>query len=92
VVADAGIKELDCIFGIENPGILRGAPGGSVYSMVGDDMGRIDLPAGETLAVGDVVELQPPHCYQTLAMYRLIHCVRGDDLVDIWTVDARDQW
>jgi D-serine deaminase-like pyridoxal phosphate-dependent protein len=92
VVVDAGIKELDCIFGIENPGILRGAPAGSVYSMVGDDMGRIDLPEGERLAVGDVVELQPPHCYQTLNMYGVIHVVRGDDLVDIWTVDAREQW
>lgn len=92
VVTDAGIKELDCIFGIEHPGILRGAPEGSVYSLVGDDMGRIDLPAGERLAVGDVVDLQPPHCYQTLAMYRLIHCVRGDDLVDIWAVDALEQW
>ena len=55
-------------------------------------MGRIDFAEGGALQVGDVVELQPPHCYQTLAMYRLIHCVRGDDLVDIWTVDARDQW
>ena len=92
VVVDAGIKELDCIFGIENPGILRGAPSGAVYRMVGDDMGRIDLPEGATLAVGDVVEMQPPHCYQTLNMYGVIHVVRGDDLVDIWTVDARDQW
>ncbi len=92
VVADAGIKELDCIFGIEHPGVLRGAPAGAVYSLVGDDMGRLDLPAGARLAVGAVIELQPPHCYQTLAMYRLIHCVRGDDLVDIWTVDALDQW
>ena len=91
-VADAGIKELDRIFGIEHPGILRGAPAGAVYSLVGDDMGRIDLAGGAPLSVGDVVELQPPHCYQTLAMYRLIHCVRGDDLVDIWTVDALDQW
>ena len=46
VVADAGIKELDCIFGIEHPGILRGAPAGAVYSLVGDDMGRIDLADG----------------------------------------------
>ena len=91
-VADAGIKELDRIFGIEHPGILRGAPAGAVYSLVGDDMGRIDLAGGAPLSVGDVVELQPPHCYQTLAMYRLIHVVSGDDLVDIWTVDALDQW
>ena len=55
-------------------------------------MGRVDLPDDATLAVGDVLELQPPHCYQAMTTYRLIHCVRGDDLVDIWTVDALDQW
>ena len=92
VVTDAGIKELDCIFGIEHPAILRGAPVGATYSLVGDDMGRIDLRSGSQLAVGDVVEVQPPHCYQTLAMYGLVHAVRGDDLVDIWTIDAREQW
>ena len=50
--------------------------------------GRIDLPAGTTLAIGDVVEIMPPHCYQTVIMYSHYHCVRGDDLVDIWPVDA----
>ncbi len=72
--------------------ILRGAPATASYSLAGDDMGRIDLGLGEELSVGDVVEVQPPHCYQTIAMYGLIHCVRGDELTEIWTVDAREQW
>jgi len=89
VICDAGVKELDAIFGIEHPLILRGAPPGSVYSLVGDDMGRIDLPPGERLSVGDVVEVLPPHCYQTLILYPHYHVVRGDVLVDLWPVDAR---
>ena len=92
VIADAGIKELDCIFGIEHPGILRGAPAGAVYSLVGDDMGRIDLAEGGALAVGDVVELHAAALLPDARLYSPIHCVRGDDLVDIWTVDALDQW
>jgi len=93
VVTDAGIKELDAIFGIDHPAILRGAPEGAIYSLVGDDMGRIDFARpGDRLAVGDVVEVMPPHCYQTLSMYSHYHVVRGDDLVDIWPVDARASW
>ena len=93
VVTDAGIKELDAIFGIDHPAILRGAPDGAIYSLVGDDMGRIDFARpGDRLAVGDVVEVMPPHCYQTLSMYSHYHVVRSDDLVDIWPVDARASW
>jgi D-serine deaminase-like pyridoxal phosphate-dependent protein len=89
VICDAGVKELDAIFGIDHPLILRGAPAEAVYSLVGDDMGRIDLPAGARLAVGDVVEVLPPHCYQTLVLHSHYHVVRGDVLVDLWPVEAR---
>ena len=44
------------------------------------------------MAVGDVVELMPPHCYQTAVLYSHYHVVRGDELVDIWPVDARVSW
>src|SRR5262249_59311094 len=93
VVTDAGVKEIDSISGIEHPLIVRGAPEGATYSLVGDDMGRIDFARpGDRLAVGDVVELLPPHCYQTPIMYSHYHIVRGDELVDIWPVDARATW
>ena len=93
VVTDAEVKELDAIFGIDHPAILRGAPAGAIYSLVGDDMGRIDFARQEDrLAQGDVVEVMPPHCYQTLCMYSHYHVVRGDELVDIWPVDARTSW
>jgi 3-hydroxy-D-aspartate aldolase len=93
VITDAGVKEIDAIFGIDNPVLLRGAPEGSTYSLVGDDMGRIEFArATERLAVGDVVEVMPPHCYQTLVLYSHYHVVQGDRLVDIWPVSARDNW
>ena len=93
VVTDAGIKELDAIFGIEHPLILSGAPKGATYSLVGDDMGRIEFARpGDRLAVGDVVEVMPPHCYQTLCLYSHYHVVQGDSLFDIWPVSARESW
>ena len=93
VVTDAGIKEVDVLFGIDHPLILRGAPPDATYSVVGDDMGRIDFARSEdSMAVGDVVELMPPHCYQAVVMYSHYHVVQGDELVDIWPVDARASW
>ena len=93
-ITDAGIKEVDVIFGIEHPVILRGGPPGAVYEMAGDDMGRVKFanPGKDRLEVGDVVEILPPHCYQTTVLYRYFHVVSGDRLVDIWPVDAYDNW
>ncbi len=93
-ITDAGIKEVDVIFGINNPVILRGAPPGAVYEVAGDDMGRIRFaePGKDRLEVGEAVEILPPHCYQTTVLYRYFHVVRGDTLVDIWPVDAYDNW
>jgi D-serine deaminase-like pyridoxal phosphate-dependent protein len=93
VVTDAGVKELDAIFGVEHPVILSGAPRDATYSLVGDDMGRIEFARpGDRLAVGDIVEVMPPHCYQTLCLYSQYHVVQGDLLVDLWPVSARDSW
>ena len=93
VITDAGTKEVDGMYGPLAPRILTGAPEGATYSIVGDDLGRIDLAsAADSLAVGAVVEIVPPHCYQTVAMYQVYHCVRGDELVDIWPIDALASW
>lgn len=93
-ITDAGIKEVDVIFGIENPVILRGAPPGASYEVAGDDMGKVRFadPGKDRLEVGDVVEILPPHCYQTTVLYRYFHVVSGDTLVGIWPVDAYDNW
>jgi D-serine deaminase-like pyridoxal phosphate-dependent protein len=93
VVTDAGIKELDAMFDIDRPVILRGGPSDALYSLVGDDMGRIEMPnASAELPVGSVLEVQPPHCPVTAPMYPYYHAVRGDVLEDIWPVDARLSW
>ncbi len=56
-------------------------------------MGRIEF-AGSTdrLAVGDVVNVLPGYCFQTVVLNPAYHCVRGDDLVDIWPIDALANW
>jgi D-serine deaminase-like pyridoxal phosphate-dependent protein len=56
-------------------------------------MGRIEFAdADDSLTVGDVVDVLPAHCYQTLNMYSHYHVVRGDELIDIWPISARDNW
>jgi D-serine deaminase-like pyridoxal phosphate-dependent protein len=92
VVTDAGIKEF-ARDGLASPRPVRGAPKGARYAIVGDDMGRIDF-AGPTdsLPVGHAIECLTPHCYATLNLYSVYHCVRGDRLVDIWPIDARATW
>ncbi len=93
VVTDAGIKEVDSLNGVAHAEILRGAPEWATYSLCGDDMGRISFARPEDrMSVGDVVEVLPPHCYEPPTMYSHYHVVRGDTLVDIWPVDARDSW
>ena len=90
-VTDAGIKELQR----EEfpPRVASGAHPDTLYELVGDDMGRVTVPEGERLPqVGDALECIAPHCYQTLLLYDVYHCVRGDALVDIWPIQARSQW
>jgi 3-hydroxy-D-aspartate aldolase len=90
VITDAGAKEIDGIHQNGFPRVRSGAPAGSRYSIVGDDMGRIDLSdLDERIEIGTAVEIVPPHCYQTVIMYTHYHIVRGDTLVDIWPLDAR---
>jgi 3-hydroxy-D-aspartate aldolase len=92
-ITDGGTKEVNGLFGPLAPVILNGAPNGATYSIVGDDMGRIDFARAEDgLDLGAVVNIQPPHCYQTVIMYGCYHVVRGDDLVDIWPLDALPSW
>jgi 3-hydroxy-D-aspartate aldolase len=89
VITDAGAKEVDGIHQNGFPRVRSGASTGSRYSIVGDDMGRIDLSDLEQLEIGTPIEIIPPHCYQTVIMYSHYHIVRGDTLADIWPLDAR---
>jgi 3-hydroxy-D-aspartate aldolase len=83
-VTDAGVKEVDGFLGPRMPALGRG-PEDASYSLVGDDMGRVDFASPhDQLQEGEALELIPPHCWLTAAMYPVYHCVRGDALVDIW--------
>ena len=41
------------------------------------------------LELGTKVELVVPHCDPTVNLHDFYHCVREQELVDIWPVDAR---
>ena len=93
VITDVGLKEIDGAYGPISPTVISGAPSGASYSLVGDDLGRIDFAsAHEGLPVGTRFELLPPHCYQTVTLYSVYHCVAGDELVEIWPIDALRSW
>ena len=85
---DAGIKS----FATDGPlpEVADGAPEGALYAFMGDEHGRIVVPPGASRpAVGDVVTCVTPHCDPTVNLHDVYHCVRGDCLVDIWSVDGR---
>jgi 3-hydroxy-D-aspartate aldolase len=93
VITDVGLKEIDGAFGPISPTVMSGAPPGASYSLVGDDLGRIDFAsAHDGLPVGTKFELLPPHCYQTVTLYSVYHCVAGGELVEIWPIDALRSW
>ncbi|MGF1593216.1 MAG: alanine racemase [Kiloniellaceae bacterium] len=86
---DAGSKSL----AMDGPApmVAFGAPEGTTYDCSGDEFGQLTLPPGrnEPLRPGDLVALVVPHCDPTINCFDWYHCVRGDDLVDIWPIEAR---
>jgi len=40
-------------------------------------------------AVGDVVTCVTPHCDPTVNLHDVYHCIRGDRLVDMWSIEGR---
>jgi D-serine deaminase-like pyridoxal phosphate-dependent protein len=71
------------------PQILNGPAAGCAYEFQGDEHGRINLKPGVRLSLGERLECQPPHCDPTVCLYDRIVCVKGDEVVDIWPIDAR---
>ena len=59
------------------------------YVKAADDHGVIEVGAGASLALGDVVMLVPGHCDPTVNLYDEIVCVRGGYVEALWPVAAR---
>lgn len=60
------------------------------YKTHGDEHGKIFFADGwNHLKIGDRVECIVPHCDPTINLYDRFYCVRGDTVVDIWSIDAR---
>ncbi|HEY8509372.1 MAG TPA: DSD1 family PLP-dependent enzyme [Steroidobacteraceae bacterium] len=88
VTVDAGYKA--STGSSSPPAVLSGAPAGARYEYRGDEHGVIIFEAGDPApCIGDVIELQTPHCDPTVNLYDAYHVVRGDTLIDIWPVTAR---
>lgn len=85
---DAGIKSMATDSG--PPSVLAGAPVGTRFQFAGDEHGILELPdANARLEVGERILCVTPHCDPTINLYDWYHCVRGDELVDLWPVDGR---
>ena len=85
---DAGSKS----FSMDGPMpvLWQGPTPGSAYGRFGDEFGRLDLTgATRPVALGELTTWVVPHCDPTLNLYDHYHCVRGDDVVDIWAIEAR---
>ena len=68
-------------------------PENASYELVGDDLGRVNFhDLKQNLPLGALIECIPPHCYATLNLYNVFHCVRDDKLVDIWPISSAKNW
>jgi D-serine deaminase-like pyridoxal phosphate-dependent protein len=79
-VADVGLKALGMDHG--NPAVA----GGMVW-FCSDE--HLTFQPGEPPAVGDRVGVLPAHVDPTMAMHEAAWLVRGDEVVDRWSIDLR---
>ncbi len=87
VIVNAGWKAFATDSG--KPVALRGAPPGSSFRFMGDEHGALDFEAGDMPALGSTIEFLTSHCDPTVNLYSTFHVVRGDEVIDVWPVDAR---
>ncbi len=83
---DSGIKSFatDRAFGPEP--LLEGV----TYSINGDEHGRLHLENAKVkVEFGDKVELIVPHCDPNVNLYDRMYVCRGDEVVEVWKVEAR---
>ena len=88
-IINAGLKSFATDSGL--PIAVAGAPPGTTYRFMGDEHGALAYASGDgpRLKLGDGVECVVSHCDPTVNLFDMLHCVRGNRLVDIWPIDAR---
>jgi D-serine deaminase-like pyridoxal phosphate-dependent protein len=91
-VIDAGAKALalDKGFGIaaESHGIVRGRPG-IIVERLSEEHGWLKLRDGETIEIGDRLEVIPNHACVVTNLFNEVAVTRGDEVADTWQVAAR---
>jgi len=88
VTTDAGLKCFATDGPLPEPAL--GAPPGSRYEFFGDEHGKLFVPPGSARpGLGAHIECVTPHCDPTVNLHDFYHVVRGDTLVDIWSIEAR---
>jgi D-serine deaminase-like pyridoxal phosphate-dependent protein len=87
-IVDAGLK----CFATDGPkpSVFSGTSQAATYQFMGDEHGKIIQPdQNSQLPLGHVLQFITPHCDPTVNLYDFYHCVRGNTLVDIWSIEAR---
>ena len=63
---------------------------GAKYEFAGDEHGRLILDnPSQPINVGDKLRFILPHCDPNVNLYDRIHCIQGDDVVDVWSIMDR---
>ncbi len=64
--------------------LIAYGPKGASYSVFGDEYGRVRLPEGEKMRIGDAVVCVTPHCDPTVNLYGHYVVIRGNEVVAHW--------
>jgi len=85
VVVDAGLKSMSVDSGMprlhEQPHLE--------YLRASDEHGVVHTTQASRPSLGDVLRLIPGHCDPTVNLYDEFIVVRGDKVVDVWSITAR---
>ena len=86
-IVDAGLKAFatDRPFGPEPLDVS-----GLKYEFAGDEHGRLIVEnPSQPITLGDKLRFMLPHCDPNVNLYDRIHCIQGDDVVDVWSIMDR---
>jgi D-serine deaminase-like pyridoxal phosphate-dependent protein len=88
VTVDAGLKSM--YRDGASPIVAAGDFSGLRYEWFGDEYGRLASDgSGRLPEIGTVIELVTSHCDPTINLFDRFYIIRGDEVVDVWTIDLR---